>query len=62
MKPLFDYFSASRAELAKVAWPNRRATMRLTLMVIVFSIGFALALGAIDWVFSTLIQKLILKG
>ena len=62
MKPMFDYFSASRAELAKVAWPSRQQTMRLTVMVIIFSIGFAAALGAIDWVFSTIIQKLILKG
>ena len=62
MKPLFDYFAASRAELAKVSWPDRRKTMRLTLLVIVFSILMAALLGALDWVFSTLVQKIIVKG
>jgi preprotein translocase subunit SecE len=62
MKPLFDYLSASRAELAKVDWPNRRQTMRLTFMVIAFSLIMAILLGAVDYVFSTLIQKLIIKG
>lgn len=62
MKPLFEYLSASRAELAKVSWPNRRQTARLTLMVIVFSLVFAVLLGALDFVFSTLLQKLIIKG
>lgn len=62
MKPLLNYFAASRAELAKVVWPNRRQTMRLTALVIGFSLVFALILGGLDWVFSTLLQKLILKG
>lgn len=62
MRPLFEYISASRAELAKVDWPNRRQTMRLTFMVIVFAILMAASLGAVDYVFSTLIQKVILKG
>jgi preprotein translocase subunit SecE len=62
MKPLINYFSASRAELAKVTWPNRRQTLRLTLTVIVFSAIFATILGALDFGFSTLIQKLVIKG
>lgn len=62
MKPLFDYFTASRTELAKVSWPNRRQTMRLTIVVIIFSLVFAAILGALDYVFSTLLQKIIIKG
>ena len=62
MRPLFAYFSASRAELAKVSWPNRRQAIRLTLMVIGFAVGFAAVLGTIDYVFSTILQKVILKG
>ena len=45
MKPLVNYFQASRSELAKVAWPNRSQTARLTLVVIVFSLAFAAVLG-----------------
>ena len=62
MRSFFDYLQASRAELAKVSWPNRRQTVRLTLMVIVFSFIFAFGLGAVDYVFTTIIQKVILKG
>lgn len=59
MRPLFEYLSASRAELAKVAWPTRRQTIRLTIVVIVFSITIALIIGALDYFFSLGLQYLI---
>jgi preprotein translocase SecE subunit len=62
VKPLIEYFVAARNELAKVAWPNRRQTARWTGLVIVFSLAFALVLGGLDTVFSTLVQKVIVKG
>jgi len=62
MKPLMDYFAASRAELAKVSWPNRRQTIRLTLLVIGFSLVMALVLGFMDFLFSNLVQNIIVKG
>lgn len=62
MKPLIEYFAASRVELSKVTWPNRRATVRLTFQVIVFSLMFAAILGALDLLFTTLVQKVIVKG
>ncbi len=62
MKPLFDYLSASRVELTKVSWPNRRQTIRLTFVVIVFSIVVAITLGLMDMGFSWLLQNVIIKG
>jgi preprotein translocase subunit SecE len=62
MKPIINYFQASRSELAKVSWPNRNQTIRLTGLVIVFSLAFAVVLGGIDFVFATILQKVILKG
>jgi preprotein translocase subunit SecE len=59
MKPLLNYFNASRVELTKVTWPNRRQTIRLTITVIGFSLIFAAVLGSLDYAFSALIQKLI---
>jgi len=59
MRPLFEYLSASRAELAKVAWPNRRQTVRLTFVVIVFSLALAIVIGTLDYLFSLGLQKLI---
>lgn len=57
-----EYFAASRAELFKVSWPSRRQTIRLTLMVIGFSVVMALVLGFMDFLFSNLVQKIIVKG
>jgi preprotein translocase subunit SecE len=59
MRPLFEYLSASRAELAKVAWPNRRQTARLTFIVIVFSLVLAIIIGTLDYLFSLGLQQLI---
>jgi len=57
-----DYLSASRAELLKVSWPSRRQTIRLTLLVIGFSLVMAAVLGLMDFLFSNLVQKIIVKG
>lgn len=62
MKPLIDYFAASRAELSKVTWPSRRQTIRLTGLVIGFSLAFAALLGIVDYGFSSLLQLVITKG
>ena len=61
MKPLVNYFSASRTELSKVTWPNRRQVARLTILVVVFSLIFAAILGVLDFAFSNLVQYVI-KG
>ena len=62
MKPIINYFQASRSELTKVSWPTRIQTVRLTGLVIVFSVAFAVVLGGIDFIFATILQKVILKG
>lgn len=62
MNRLFTYLRESRAELAKVEWPNRRQAFRLTMVVIVFSAVLAAFIGGVDYVFSVVIEKLILKG
>jgi preprotein translocase subunit SecE len=59
VKPFMDYLSASRAELAKVSWPNRQQTIRLTILVIAFSLVMAAVLGSLDAIFQGLVQKVI---
>lgn len=61
MKPFFNYLTASRQELAKVTWPSRRQTVRLTLLVIAFSLVMAAILGTLDIAFSALLQHAITK-
>ena len=62
MKPLVAYLSASRNELSKVAWPDRQQTIRLTFLVIGFSLVLAAILGGVDYLFAAILQKVILKG
>jgi preprotein translocase subunit SecE len=62
LSALGTYLSASRVELTKVTWPNRRQTIQLTIAVIIFSLLMAAFLGAVDLGFQYLVKKLILKS
>lgn len=61
MNWLLTYVREARAELSKVTWPSRQQAIRLSIAVVVFSIAFALLIGALDYLFSLVLQKLILK-
>jgi len=50
------------AELKKVVWLTRREVAYLTFLVLVISVTVGLILGAIDYGFSNLINKLFLGG
>lgn len=62
MKRFLAYLRESRVELGKVDWPTRRQAARLTIIVVIFSIIFAAFIAGIDFVFSELLQKVVLKG
>lgn len=62
MNRLFDYLRESQVELTKVNWPDRATTVRLTIMVIVFSAVVTAFIGSIDYFLSLVLQKVILKG
>jgi preprotein translocase SecE subunit len=55
-----NYFVGAWRELRQVHWTNRRATWKLTIAVILFSLFFALFILLADWVFNWLIQEVIL--
>lgn len=55
------FLQESKQELKKVNWPTRAETVRYTLFVIVFSLVIAAYLGAIDFGFVQLLEKLVLK-
>ncbi|MFA4999367.1 MAG: preprotein translocase subunit SecE [Parcubacteria group bacterium] len=61
MKPLNSFFSEVLTEFKQITWPDRKETIRLVTVVIVFSIGMALFLGLADYVFSQILQRFILK-
>ncbi|KKW12401.1 MAG: Preprotein translocase, SecE subunit [Candidatus Jorgensenbacteria bacterium GW2011_GWB1_49_9] len=58
---LKTFLLESRQELKRVNWPSRQETVRYTLFVIGLSIGLALFLGLLDFIFIKILQKLILK-
>lgn len=56
---LINYFKNSIAELRKVTWPTRQETWRKAWVVIAFSAVFAVFLGLIDYLMTTLIQIIL---
>ena len=60
--PLINYFQASFEELRKVTWPTRNQAIRLTFLVLGFSISIAVLLGILDFVFGTSYRALLDLG
>ncbi len=54
-----SFLKEVRIELKKVNWPNRKETIRYTLIVIVILTVVGLYLGAVDFLFSRLLNRLI---
>ncbi|MFA5053148.1 MAG: preprotein translocase subunit SecE [Parcubacteria group bacterium] len=61
MKLLSSFFSGVISEFKQITWPNRKETIKLVTVVIVFSLGMAMFLGLADYGFSKLLQEFILK-
>ena len=58
---MVTFFKEVWAELFKVVWPSRKDTIRLTIIVIIFSILTAAFLGAVDYGLLKGIQAIINK-
>lgn len=61
LRRLINYLQHSRTELQKVSWPSRQTTITHTLLVIAFSVGMAVFLGGIDYVFNIAAETLITR-
>ena len=53
------YLSSSKEELKKVAWPSRQETVKKTVLVIIISLLVAVYLGALDYIFTMLLEKIV---
>lgn len=51
-----QYLKDSKAELHKVVWPTKKQTVNHTLLVIGFSLGLALILGAADYLLNKVLE------
>ncbi|NCN99975.1 preprotein translocase subunit SecE [Candidatus Falkowbacteria bacterium] len=61
MNKLKNYLQESLTEMKKVTWPSKKETYNYTVLVIAISIGVAIFLGILDYIFSTGFQFLINK-
>lgn len=59
IKRLLNYIKGSQQELKKVVWPTKKEVTRNTIIVIVFSLGMAVFLGAVDYILSLLVDMII---
>jgi len=57
-KPL-AFLKEVRAELLKVAWPTKEEVIKLTVIVIVVSIGIGMYIGGLDFAFTKFTDFLI---
>jgi len=56
----FRFISETIAELKKVVWLTRREAAYLTVLVLIVAITVGLVLGAIDYGFTNLVDKLFI--
>jgi len=61
LNKITTFLKEVRLEMKKVNWPTREETIRYTLIVIGISVAVAIFLGGLDFVFTTLINKFILR-
>ena len=54
-----EFLKDVKLELKKVSWPDRQKTIKLTGVVILMSVLIAAFLGLVDFVFITLLNKLL---
>jgi len=52
MNKLINYIKESIEEMKKVTWPTKKETYNYTILVIGISIGVAIFLGFIDYIFN----------
>jgi len=58
---IVSFLKEVRLEMKKVNWPSRQETIQYTLIVIGVSVAVAIYLGGLDFLFSLLLNKLILR-
>jgi len=55
-----SFLKEVRIELKRVNWPTRQETLNYTLLVIGISVALAIFLGGVDFVFTSILNKLVL--
>ena len=59
-RKIIIFLKEVRLEMKKVNWPNKRETIKYTLIVVGVSIAVAIFLGGLDFIFATIFNKFVL--
>ncbi|MFA6995071.1 MAG: preprotein translocase subunit SecE [Patescibacteria group bacterium] len=59
MNKITNYIQESIAEMKKVTWPTKKETYNYTVLVIGISLGVAIFLGILDYIFTQGFQFII---
>lgn len=59
-KKIFNFFKEVKQEMKKVNWPSKREVLKDTLIVLGVSLALAVFLGGLDFLFTNLLNKLVL--
>jgi preprotein translocase subunit SecE len=61
LKRIPGFLKESKSELKKVKWPTLKETLQYTLVVIIISLVVAVYLGGLDYIFSFILRKFIIR-
>jgi len=61
MTNLIQFFREAYGELRRVSWPTFNQAVQYTILVIIISLLVAALLGVLDYSFSTMVSKFLLK-
>ncbi len=56
---IVQFLKEVKVEMKKVTWPTRQQTVKYTLIVIGISLGVAIFLGGLDYIFTWLLEKFV---
>ena len=56
---LVKFLNEVKIELAKVVWPKRDEVVKLTLIVIIISVLIGAYIGALDFIFTKIVEYLV---
>lgn len=59
MTSALTFLKEVKTELNKVVWPTRKETIRLTVLVIIISLGVGLYIGGLDILFISIANTLL---
>ncbi len=61
MIKILDFFNEVKAEIYKITWPGREELIGTIIIVCILTLVFAVILGGMDAIFSTLLKKIIVS-